>query len=95
MQKYECLSIDAATGAYLFAGGFDKFSIPKQWIVIESAFKEVTPVVIDLKAVTECDSALIALLVEIKRQYADITITNVPENLMLLLDLYQVKTLLF
>lgn len=95
MQKEDYLNIDVDTGAYQLQGCFDKFSIPHQWKVIESSFKEIAPVVIDLKGVLECDSALIALLVEVKRRYLDIEIINAPENLVQLLDLYQVKTLLF
>lgn len=95
MQKYDYLNIDATTGLYQLQGCFDKFSIPRQWKVIEMLFKETAPVVVDLKSVSECDSALIALLVEVKRLYADISIINVPENLEQLLDLYQVKTLFF
>lgn len=95
MQKHEYLNIDAESGVYQLVGCFDKFTIPQQWKVIETAFKEIAPVVVDLKNVSECDSALIALLVEIKRQYADISITDAPENLLQLLALYQVKTLLF
>ncbi len=95
MQKNHYLNIDVSTGTYQLQDAFDKFTIPQQWQVIKEAFKEVQPVVIDLKNISECDSALIALLVEIKRLYADISIANAPDNLVQLLDLYQVKTLLF
>lgn len=95
MQKSDYLNIDGATGTYQLHGVFDKFSIPAQWKVMDASFKEIVPLIIDLKSVVECDSALIALLVEVKRQYSDISIINVPDNLLQLLDLYQVKTLLF
>ena len=86
MQKYEYLTIDAATGTYQFVGCFDKFSIPRQWKVIEASFKETTPVIVDLKNVSECDSALIALLVEVKRQYTKVSIIHAPDNLVQLLE---------
>lgn len=95
MQYSDYLNIDVEAGIYQLEGCFDKFSIPRQWKVVEGAFKDIAPVVIDLKAVSECDSALIALLVEVKRRYSEISIINAPENLVQLLDLYQVKTLLF
>ncbi len=95
MRQYEYLDVDMEAGAYQLVGCFDKFTIPNQWKVIEATFKEIPPVVVDLKNVSECDSALIALLVEVKRQYANISIINAPDNLIQLLELYQVKTLLF
>lgn len=95
MESSHYLSIDISTGSYQLKGVFDKFTIPQQWMMIKESFKEVPPKIIDLKDISECDSALIALLVEIKRLYVDITIINAPDNLVQLLELYQVKTLLF
>lgn len=89
------VDVDQVTGTYLLRGCFDKFTIPKQWQEIAPLFNKTKPIVIDLSAIIECDSALIALLVEVKRKYPEISIVNVPENLTLLLDLYQVKQLLF
>ena len=95
MQKYQCVNIDEGNGIYQLQGVFDKFTIPQQWKEIQELFKSVAPKVIDLADVESSDSALIALLVEIKREYSVISIINAPENLVQLLDLYQVKTLLF
>ena len=88
------MNIAHDNGIYKLQGCFDKFSIPMQWKQFKVLLKDNAPKNFDLSEVTECDSALIALLVEVKRQYPAITITNVPENLLLLLDLYQVKHLL-
>lgn len=88
------MDVTQESGVYRLQGCFDKFSIPQQWKQFQVLMKESSPKTFDLSEVTECDSALIALLVEVKRQYPAITITNVPENLSLLLDLYQVKHLL-
>ncbi len=95
MQKYQCVNIDESNGIYQLQGVFDKFTIPEQWKEIQGLFKSVTPKVIDLAGIESSDSALIALLVEMKREYSVISIINAPENLVQLLDLYQVKTLLF
>ncbi len=95
MEKIDYLNIDASIAAYQLQGVFDKFTIPKQWGMIKEACQDLPPKIIDLKDILECDSALIALLVEIKRLYADVSIINAPDNLVQLLDLYQVKTLLF
>lgn len=90
----EFINVDQATGVYKLQGCFDKFSIPEQWKSLKVLLKDIAPTIIDLKAITECDSALIALLVEIKRQYPSVVIQDIPENIALLLDLYQVKALL-
>ena len=91
----EFLNIDKTSGIYELIGCFDKFTIPSQWKEIKSSLKVSEPKVVDLSRVGNCDSALIALLVEIKRDYPKIGIKAAPENLILLLDLYQVKQLLF
>lgn len=95
MQKYQCVNIDESNGIYQLQGVFDKFTIPEQWKEIQGLFKLVAPKVIDLAGIESSDSALIALLVEMKRECSVISIINAPENLVQLLDLYQVKTLLF
>lgn len=95
MQKYQCVNIDESNGIYQLQGVFDKFTIPQQWKEIQGLFKTVAPKVIDLAGIESSDSALIALLVEMKRECSVISIINAPENLVQLLDLYQVKTLLF
>ncbi len=92
MNKF--IDINKADGSYRLEGCFDKFTIPLQWKALNASLKETPPKLIDLSAIIECDSALIALLVEIKRQYPEVSVVNIPENLSLLLDLYQVKALL-
>ncbi|WP_051396245.1 STAS domain-containing protein [Ignatzschineria larvae DSM 13226] len=77
-----------------FQGCFDKFTIPNLWKKLQPALQATPANVVNLSEVEECDSALIALLVEIKKQQYDLNITAIPENLEQLLDLYQVKTLL-
>lgn len=95
MNKYDYFVVDSVEGVYQLQGCYDKFTIPEQWKQIKVNFQETPPAVVDLSQVTECDSAIIALLVEIKKQFLDVEITNAPDNLVQLLDLYQVKTLLF
>ena len=77
-----------------FQGCFDKFTIPALWKKLQPELQATPANTVNLSEVDECDSALIALLVEIKKQQQDVKITVIPENLMQLLDLYQVKTLL-
>lgn len=78
---------------YRFKGCFDKFTIPDEWVRLKREWETNPPKIIDLAEVEECDSALIALLVEAKRFSSDLTIDSIPENLVQLLELYQVKEL--
>ncbi|MHC5225938.1 STAS domain-containing protein [Ignatzschineria sp. LJL83] len=95
MNKCDYFVVDSVEAVYQLQGCYDKFTIPEQWKQIQLAFKEVSPAVVDLSQVIECDSAIIALLVEIKKKFPEVEVSNAPDNLVQLLDLYQVKTLLF
>ncbi len=78
---------------YQLKGCFDKFTIPEKWKQLKGQWESNPPSVIDLSGVEECDSALIALLVEAKRLSPNLAIDSIPENLVQLLELYQVKDL--
>ena len=79
---------------YRLTGCFDKFTIPEKWDDLKKKWQLSPPEVINLSGVEECDSALIALLVEAKRISPNLTIDSIPDNLVKLLELYQVKDLL-
>ncbi len=81
-------------GTYQFQGCFDKFTIPEFWKRLQLSLTTEPLQSVDLSGITECDSALIALLVELKKLENQLVIINMPENLLQLLDLYQVKDLL-
>ncbi len=93
MQNHNCVSIDEATKTYYLEGVYDKFTIPEHWKVLKPLLKTTLPENISLARLIDCDSALIALLVEIKRENKALKIHDLPENLEKLLDLYQVKAL--
>lgn len=94
MNRCNIFVVDSVEGVYQLQGSYDKFTIPEQWKQMQSSFQEIAPLRVDLSNVTECDSAIIALLVEIKKKFSGVDIVNPPNNLVQLLDLYQVKTLL-
>lgn len=81
-------------GVYKLIGEYNKFSIPKKTEVLTELFRESPPIRLDLSAVVGVDSALLALLVELKRAYPTIEFTHINDTLHQLLELYQVKDLL-
>ncbi len=94
MEELLVANFKISDGVYYLQGCFDKFTIPAIWSELQSSLLRTAAVEVDLSQVEECDSALIALLVEIKKQQYSVKIIDIPDNLVQLLDLYQVKTLL-
>lgn len=85
-----CVVLDAQ-GIYHLNGEFNKFTIPANDKYIRALFKKQPPALLSLDAVSSCDSALVALLISYKRDYPDLVLQALPEQLKKLLSLYHVE----
>ena len=82
-------------GLYALSGVFTKETIPALERDIAPKFLHDAPVMLDLSGIDDCDSALVALLIEWKRDYPEIQLEAATDRLMRLLHMYQVESYFF
>lgn len=82
-------------GRYALSGVFTKETIPALERDIAPKFSQEAPVTLDLSGIDDCDSALVALLIEWKRDYPEIQLESATDRLMRLLHMYQVESYFF
>lgn len=85
-----CIALNEQ-GAYQLIGDFDKFTIPMHDKVIQGLFRKNQPTLLSLEGISNCDSALVALLISYKHDYPALELNNLPEQLVKLLSLYNVE----
>lgn len=85
-----CVALNE-TGSYKLIGEFNKFTIPAHDKIIQALFKKELLIILDLREISSCDSALVALLISYKKNHPDIQLDNIPDQLLKLLSLYNVE----
>lgn len=78
-------------GIYQLQGDFNKFTIPDNDRLIRNLFNVNAPLVLKLDTITSFDSALVALLISYKRDYPNLELSHLSEQLEKLLALYNVE----
>lgn len=83
--------IEKVEGYYDLSGVFTKDTVSEHEKSLQTSFKKMTPTVLNLEGVEQCDSAFVALLISIKHDYSAISLKNAPSQLIKLFKLYNVK----